>query len=300
MRFSLDIGGTNVKCAVVNDDGIIIRSGDFPTEADLATDEFGEIVVAGALSFLSEGDEKIEMVGAGMAGFTDGKRGIVHASPNLPCIKDFELARVLSEGFGVEAYTDNDATVAAWGEYLFGGHDVKDLLVLTLGTGIGGGLVMDGRLYRGANGMAGEFGQMILVPDGPECPGGGRGCLEHWTSRTALEEEYRKLAGLTETVEPRIIHERALKSDRAALVAWDSYGTRLGTVLASAANLLDPGIIVLTGGIAGAMEVFEASMYEAFNLHLINPHKEKLKIVRSNLEGQAGLLGAAFLDLTHE
>jgi glucokinase len=297
MRYALDIGGTYVKCAIVTDEGEILRAGDFPTDPDLPTEQFGSMLVAGAESFLAEGDEEIRMIGAGMAGFADGKNGIVYESPNLPGVRNLELAEILEEGFAVPSYVENDATAAAWGEYLFGGHgDVKDMLVVTLGTGIGGGLVLGGRLYRGAMGMAGEFGQMVFDPEGPSCPGGGKGCLEFWIGRGGLEEAYRRLAKLTETVEPRIIYERALESDRSALVAWDSYGRKLGTVLASAANLLDLGLVVLTGGLIGAWDVFEASMYDAFNMYLITPHKNRLQIVTSNLKGRAGLLGAAFLD----
>ena len=297
MRFALDIGGTFVKCASVSEDGRIVRAGEFPSDPNLDTDGFARELVAGARAFLKVGCEDVVSVGAGMAGFVDGNRGIVFESPNLPRIRELDLARVLREGLSLPAYVDNDATVAAWGEYLFGGHEgVEDLLAVTLGTGIGGGLVLGGRLYRGAGGLAGEIGQMPLYPDGPACPGGGKGCLEHYIGKTGLEEDYRIRAGLTEAVEPRIIHDRAESGDPAARDAWIAYGRRLGIVLASVSNLLDLGAIVLTGGIIGAWADFETALNEAFNTYLITPHKNRLPIRKSILEGRSGILGAAFLD----
>ncbi len=297
MRLALDIGGTLVKCACVTDDGAITRAGEFPTDPNLGTTEFAHRLMTGAREFLAHGKEEINMVGAGMAGFADGKHGVILESPNLPGIRDLELARSLKDEFGVTAYAENDATAAAWGEYLFGGHgDVKDMLVVTLGTGIGGGLVLGGRLHRGALGVAGEIGQMVLDQTGPDCPCGGKGCLERYVGRAALEEDFRVRSGLTERVEPKIIHKRALESDPAAKDAWNAYGNRLGVVFASVANLLDLGAIILTGGIFGAWDNFSPALMSTFKRHLITPHKDRLPVSRSTLEGRAGLLGAAFLD----
>jgi glucokinase len=297
MRLALDIGGTYIKCASVTDEGEIAHSGKFPSDSSLGTDEFAAQVVEGARGFLKERGHGISMVGAGMAGFTDGKRGIILESPNLPGVKDLELARELRDGLGVPSYVDNDATVAAWGEYLFGGHgDMRNVLVVTLGTGIGGGLVLDGRLFRGSRGMAGEIGQMVLHPEGPGCRGGGRGCLEYYVGKEGLMRDYAERAGLTEPVEPKIIHDRAGAGEREAREAWAAYGSRLGVVFASAANLLDLDAVILTGGIAGAWDSFSESLMATLRDHLITPHKDRLTVMTSSLGGDAGILGAAFLD----
>jgi glucokinase len=297
MRLALDIGGTLVKCAIVSNDGKIVRAGDFATQAILDNDSFAQSLVTDVLRFLAVGDEKPVMVGAGMPGFVDGKRGFLYESPNLPNLKNFEPARVLADGVGLPAYVDNDATAAAWGEFLFGHHEgVRDMLVVTLGTGIGGGLVLDGRLYRGSRGFAGEIGQMPIYPDGPPCPCGGKGCLERYIGKGALEEDYRVRAGLAKTVDPKTILERAKSGEVAAQAAWDAYGERLGIVLAGASNLLDLGVIILTGGIAGAWSCFSRALMESYNRYLITPYKDRVPVRVSELGGSAGILGAAFLD----
>lgn len=297
MRLALDIGGTKIKCATVTEDGQIVASGDFPSNPELENEEFAKLVVGGARNFLSEHGAAVTVVGAGMAGFVDASKGIIRESPNLPKVKDLELGRILTDGLDLLSFVDNDATAAAWGEYLFGGHvDVKDLLAVTLGTGIGGGLVLGGNLYHGANGMAGEIGQMVLIPAGPQCPGGGKGCLEYYIGKRGVMEDYRRRAKLDESVEPEEIHDRASGGDNAARESWKAYGQRLGVTLASSANLLDLGIIILTGGILGAWDFFSDAMMQTFRDHLITPHKAHKKVKKSNLEGKAGLLGAAFLD----
>ena len=297
MRLALDIGGTDIKCATVTEDGQIAASGSFPSNPKLESEEFLSMVVNGARDFLSEHPGAVTIVGAGMAGFIDASKGIVRESPNLPKVKNLELGKALTDGLELLAYVENDATAAAWGEYMFGGHvDVKDMMAVTLGTGIGGGLVLNGKLYRGAKGMAGEIGQMVLIPAGPECPGGGKGCLEYYIGKRGVMEDYRRRAKLDKSIEPKEIYERAGTGDSSAKESWKAYGQRLGVVLASSANLLDLGLIVLTGGIMGAWDFFSDSMMKTFRDHLITPHKAHLKVKKSNLEGKAGLLGAAFLD----
>ena len=289
MRLALDIGGTFVKCALVSDVGEIIRTGDFPTEANLGNDSFARFLVDNIGRFLAGIEEKPDLVGAGMPGFVDGNRGILYESPNLPNLKNLELARDLSDGLHLPAFLENDATAAAWGEHLFGKHEnASNMLVVTLGTGIGGGLVLGGHLHRGANGFAGEIGQMPLYPDGPPCPCGGKGCLERYIGKKAFEDDYRLRANLADSVDPKPIDVRAQGGDLVAQAAWNAYGERLGIVLASASNLLDLGVIVLTGGIAGAFSRFDKSMLESYNRYVITPLKNRVPIRKSDLGGNAG------------
>ncbi|HEX9745742.1 MAG TPA: ROK family protein, partial [bacterium] len=276
MRMALDIGGTAIKCAIVADDGKIIREGKFRTDSTLDSGTFGRLIVEGVRDFLSGGDEQITSIGAGMAGFTDAKKGIIYQSPNIPGIRDFNLVKVLEDEFDVEAYVDNDATVAAWGEFLFGGHNVDDLLVVTLGTGIGGGLVLGGRLHRGEHGFTGEIGQMVLHPDGDECRGGGAGCLELYTGRKAVIEKYCRLSGADEKISPREIYESAADGDSAALETWSDYGRDLGILMASVGNLLDLGAIVVTGGLSGAYNFFYPELKRTLRKYLISPLKDTL------------------------
>jgi len=297
MRLALDIGGTAVKCAAVNDKGEIVHDGEFRTRTEFDTEDFGRFLVDGARGLMGRWGGEYKLVGAGMAGFADGKKGMIYESPNMPGVKDFELARVLREGLELPAYIDNDATVAAWGEFLLGGHgEIQDMLVVTLGTGIGGGLVLDGRVYRGAHGMAGGSGPRTYEPAGPQRPGGPKGCLEYFVGKAGLMEDYRSRSELTDTVAPRIIHERAVDGDSAAVESWNQYGHHLGVILASSANLLDLGAVILTGGLAGAWDQFQESLTISFKDHLIAPLKESLTVTLTTLSGNAGILGAAFLD----
>ena len=163
------------------------------------------------------------------------------------------------------AFIENDATAAAWGEFLFGKFpDMKNMMVVTLGTGIGGGLVLDGNLFRGAGGMAGEIGQMIYQPGGEICGGArGRGCLEFFNGKAGLMEEYRVLAGLDTSIEPDDITSAALRGDPSAIEVYKNYGYRLGVIFASSANLLDLGAIILTGGIIGAWDFFSGTLRDS-------------------------------------
>jgi len=297
MRLALDIGGTFIKCACVNENGDILTTHRFTTDTVLDSASFAEHLVNGVRGFIDDSGETYKLVGAGMAGFSDGSAGIVYESPNLPDIHEFHLADILSEGLDIPAFIENDATAAAWGEYLFGGHKNADnMLVVTLGTGIGGGLVLNGKIYRGTGGMAGEIGQMIYEPDGAPCGGGGYGCLESFCGKFGLMETYRSLANLPEPVEPDVIFNSALKGDKAAKEAYIKYGHQLGVVFASSANLLNPDAIILTGGIIGAWEFFGTSMADSFRRHVINPLKDTLHVELTTLSGNAGILGAAFLD----
>ncbi len=299
MRLALDIGGTFIKIACITDAGDILDTSKFPTDPNLSNREFVNVLVENTRKSIAEWEGEFTVIGAGMAGFVDGVRGIIHKSPNIPNIKDLELARELTKELGIPAWVENDATAAAWGEFLFGDHDGnRYMLMLTLGTGNGGGLVLDGRLYRGSRGMAGEIGQMIYEPGGPECPGGARGCFEHWTGKTGLMNDYKDVAEINELIEPEVINELAASGEKAAIEAWRNYGTRLGIMIATTANLLDLDIVVLTGGLLGAWDNFIGPLKESMNEHLITPHKDVLRVEKSTLGGNAGLLGAAFLDKT--
>lgn len=297
MRLALDIGGTFIKIACITDSGDILDTSKFPTDHNLSNQEFVNVLVENTRKSMADWEGEYAVIGAGMAGFVDVVRGIIHKSPCIPKIKNLELASELTRKLGIPVRVENDATAAVWGEFLFGDHkENRNMLMLTLGTGNGGGLVLDGRLYRGSRGMAGEIGQMIYEPGGPECPGGARGCFEHWTGKAGLMNEYKNLAELNELIEPEIINERAGSGEKAAIEAWRNYGARLGIMIASTANLLDLDIVVLTGGLLGAWDNFIGPLRESMKEHLITPHKDVLRVEKSTLGGNAGLLGAAFLD----
>jgi glucokinase len=269
----------------------------FPTDPSLPNEKFTEqIIKIGHETMTAQGGE-FSSIGIGMAGFIDGIRGIVYESPNIPGIHNLELKKIVSAEIGIPTWVENDANAAAWGEYKFGNHGSPDnMLVLTLGTGNGGGLVLNEKIFRGAHGFAGEIGQMVYEPWGHDCPGGAKGCFEHYTGKSGLMNEYQTLSGSDQQIEPKEINERANSGEKAAIQAWERYGERLGIMLASVGNLLDLDLVVLTGGLIGGWDNFYESLMHSLKEHLISPHKEVLRVKKSTLGGDAGILGAAFLD----
>jgi glucokinase len=146
--------------------------------------------------------------------------------------------------------------------------------------------------------MAGEIGQMVYEPWGYPCPGGATGCFEHYTGKSGLVREYQDLSRSDSQLTPEEINKRADAGEEAAIEAWSRYGDRLGIMIASTANLLDLDIVVLTGGLLGAWDNFHGSLVNSMQEHLIAPHKKKLEVKKTALGGDAGILGAAFLDET--
>ena len=297
MKLALDIGGTYIKAAGLTPVGEVTYSKKYPTDPDIPNEEFVQKIIRIANEFIENYVGESYYIGIGMAGFIDGMRGIVYESPNIPGIRDLELGKLVSDGTGLATWIENDANAAAWGEFRFGEYGkVRNMLILTLGTGNGGGLILNGKLHRGSHGMAGEIGQMVYEPWGYDCPGGAKGCFEHYTGKAGLITEYMELSGLEKPIEPEELNSRAESGEKAAIEAWNRYGDRLGIVIASTANLLDLDIVVLTGGLLGAWDNFIGPLEKSMVEHLITPHKDVLRVVKSTLGGDAGILGAAFLD----
>ena len=250
----------------------------------------------------------IEAVGLGIAGFVDYERGVVTEAPNHP-LREARVRDILEEDSGLPIFVDNDANTAALAEARMGaGRGVRYLVHLTLGTGIGGGIVIDGSIYRGALGTAAELGHMIIREDGPACNCGARGCLEALVSGVAIYRRVEELAALghasplvwdfladptTFTADSVCRHADAGESPAVEILS--DAGWHLGTGIASLVNIFNPDAVTLSGGLLGCMHHMEEAMRGSFADNAIAISRDHVRILTGNLGDNGGMLGAALL-----
>jgi glucokinase len=304
----VDVGGTKILGGVVDEDGTVVEELRVISPAtDVAAIEDAITSVITQLSARHE----VEAVGIGAAGYIDKSRSVVMFAPNLAW-RDLDLRAEIEARVALPVVVENDANAAAWGEFRFGaGEDVDDLLLITVGTGVGGGVVLDGRLHRGGFGVGGEVGHMRVVPDGVLCGCGNHGCLEAYGSGTALVREARAAAAggslLARTVLDRaggdpalitgpMITECAQAGDPFAVEQLADLGRWLGEGVASLAAVLDPAVVVVGGGVSAAGDLLLEPIRGAFARELTGRGHRPLAEVRlARLGNRAGLIGAADL-----
>ncbi len=303
----LDVGGTEVKAVRMARDGTILGRSRAPTPA-----EDPEATVA-TLIELARGlrMEAVRAVGVGAAGMVDVTAGVLRFAPNLAW-REVPIAARVHEALGLPAQVDNDATAAVYGEYRFGaGRGYRHLLLVTVGTGIGGGIVADGRLFRGAHGFASEIGHIIVEPGGPACGCGNRGCWEQVAAgraidglgrraaRTEAGRALRELAGGDPAaVDGRIVTASARRGDATAVGILNQVGRRLGEGIAGLVNVLDPEVVIVGGGAAVAGDLLLEPARSAYEGAVQAPaHRPPVPIVTAALGNDAGAVGAAALAL---
>lgn len=310
LSIGVDIGGTKILAGAVTPDGHIVATArrdtpraDAPRVLELVAEVVGELA--------AQVDEPIDGVGLGVAGPVDAERSVVYFAPNLKW-SQVPARALLEAATGLPVVVENDGNVAAWGEYRFGaGRGSGDLVLVTVGTGIGGGIVLGGRLFRGAHGAAGEIGHINAVPNGVPCGCGRNGCLEQYASGNALVREARALAaehradagillamgdGTPEGVQGRHVTQAARAGDPIALEAFATAGTWLGRGLADLAAVLDPDVFVIGGGVSDAGELLLASARRTLAEKLIGLETRPAPAIKvAELLNEAGLVGAADL-----
>ncbi len=296
LRVGVDIGGTKIAAGVVDTEGTIVRMEQCATPTAAEIPDAVRLLVRG----LTEGED-VAGVGIGAAGFVGADRRTIIFAPNIDW-RDEPLAERVEDGLGVPVVVENDANAAAWGEFRFGaGRDVDDMLLITVGTGVGGGIVHDGRIYRGGHGIAAEVGHVRLVPGGLPCGCGQRGCLEQYASGTALVRRAREVMEPDDPTTPVSGHEvtrRAAAGDPEALAVLADVGHDLGQGIATMAAVLDPQMVVIGGGVAEAGTDFVDPVRRALELHLTATGRRPGPVVRPALLGNdAGLVGAADLSV---
>ncbi len=306
LAIGVDIGGTKVSAGVVDDDGQVIDRELRPTPGhDVAETEAIIVEVVKELAARHE----VAAVGVGAAGWIANDHATVLFSPHLAW-RDEPLHAALSEQIGLPLVVENDANAAAWAEYRYGAAQGQPVVVcVTLGTGIGGGLVVDGNLYRGAFGIACEYGHMTLVPDGRRCACGNRGCWEMYASGRALARDARELVEESPMAAERLLELAALspdglsgpvvtaaaaEGDPAAEAICTTMGRWLGRGLANLAAVLDPSIFVIGGGVSQAGELLLRPAREEF-VHTLTGRgfRPVADVVSAALGPDSGLVGAA-------
>jgi glucokinase len=288
----LDIGGTKIAGARVNEGGAVVGHTSRPT-----TPENPEGILDALAEIYDElgGQETLPSVGVAVAAFLNAQRDRLYFSPNISW-RDFPLASAVSDRLGVSAVVENDANAAGWGEFRFGaGRDVSSMLMLTIGTGVGGALVDDGRLVVGGFGMAAELGHIIIEPGGLLCGCGNRGCLEQYASGTALMRQARELLG-DDSLTQASLTELLKDGNAVALSALDSVGRALGRGITSLVAVTDPQRIVIGGGVARAGELLLAPIRASFEeTYGAGDKRPVADIAVATMGNTAGVVGAADL-----
>ncbi len=308
LAIGVDIGGTKIAAGVVDQEGRIIAA---TARTTPATDpELIEAAVADAVAELRQGHDVVG-VGVGAAGFVSADRRTVVFAANLAW-RDRALAAELERMTGLPVVVENDANAAGWAEFRFGAaREAQHMLMLTVGTGLGGAIVMDGHLVRGAGGFAGEIAHMTAVPQGQWCGCGRRGCLEQYTAGTALVRTARKRAaagdstlgplvqaagGTVKKIDGPLITALAQQGDPACRALIAEVGSWLGEGAASIAAILDPEVIVVGGGVSAAGDLLLEPARGSYVEHLTaRMHRTVAPWVVAEMGNSAGIVGAADL-----
>ncbi len=308
LTIGVDVGGTKIAAGVVDGAGTLVamtRRETPATDADLIEEQIGD-----AVRELRESHD-VTAVGVAAAGFVDSTSGTVLFAPNLAW-RDEPLGADLRERLQLPVAVENDANAAAWGEFRFGAaKHVDDMVLLTVGTGLGGGIVVAGALLRGAGGLGAEVGHVRVVPDGIRCGCGNRGCWEQYASGSALEREARELVasgslhaarllelceGKPKRLRGRMVTQAAQEGDPASVELLADLGRWLGEGMASMAAVLDPRAFVVGGGVVAAGDLILEPARSALRRNLpARGHRPPIEVQAATLGNEAGMIGVADL-----
>ena len=299
-----DLGGTNLRMAVVDREGSLLYRSTRQTRGVADSEVLVEDIVEAARECLAAVTGSVAAMGIAVPATIDFAAGIPKSSPNIPALNGLDIPRILSERLGVKTVLDNDGTAAAVGEHWLGAtQNTGNSICVTLGTGVGGGLILDGKPYRGIDGTAGEIGHIGVEKDGHPCGCGSRGCLEQYSSATAIV----RIAGELGSKYPDSclagkkgfsatdLYEAGTASDGLALEVFSIMGSYLGMALADLVNVLNPETIVIGGGVAGAWDLFIGPLSDEILRRSFPEPAERVKLIRAKLGDDAGILGVARL-----
>ncbi len=310
----VDIGGTNIKFALMDRKARLKGRRIFSTAKFKGKKVLIDKIVNQVENIISESGlsrKDIIGVGVGIPGAVDIITGTIHYLTNIPGWQEVPFGNILKKRLGLPVFVDNDVNVMALGELFFGaGIGAKNMLCITLGTGVGGGLILEGKLYRGSSSAAGEFGHMPINIDGPKCNCGSRACVEayvgnHYIARDVIarikkgeKTSIKKLAGNDlSKITPEIISRAARAGDRFAKKVWIDAGNKIGVGLAGVVNLLNVEKIVIGGGVAEAGKILFDSIKKTIMTRAMKLPARTVKVVKAKLRSDAGLIGAAALVL---
>lgn len=308
----IDFGGTNTKLGVVSHSGRVMAESSFSTTQFSTPPAFAQKAgseIEALLKRTGVSRNKVSGVGIGVPGLVDHARGIVHVLVNVPGWNGARAGALFERHWKLPVTLENDVNAMALGEHAYGiAKGYQNVVCTTLGTGVGGGLILGGKLYHGATLTAGEIGHIVVEPQGPLCNCGNRGCLEALVGTQGLLDRARvalrkKSGGVLhgwlkqgEVLTPHLLAKAALQGDRTALQVWNETAEYLGIVFAGIANFLNPDVIVVGGGISAAGDFFLGRIRKVIKARAMAVPAKKLKLLRSRLGNRAGVLGAASLN----
>lgn len=310
-RIGVDVGGTNVKIALVDFDGKIVYSNTVPTRAEMGFEAGVNNIKQAIKELMSETGESaqtIEAIGFGLPGQIDYKEGVVKNLPNIPGWVNIPLAKIIEDEFLIPTRLDNDVRCAALGELNFGaGKGCENLICITVGTGIGSGIVLNGKLVRGASNAAGEIGHIkMTMGDGPLCGCGDYGCFEAYASGPAIvtmakeyisggkSAKYKEMAA-DGIISPYIVAQAALQGDAVSIQIFKQMGKIIGHGLSSVVNLLNPEKIIIGGGVADAGDILLEPIKQTIKERAMSIQANAVSVVPAQLANTAGVIGASLL-----
>ncbi len=302
----IDLGGTYIKYGLVTQSGDIIKKGMISTMAE--SGDRNVVIEQISIAIKSVWDNNIAGIGIGTPGIVDN-RGNVYEAPNLPEWDNFNLKEIFEKKFNKNVIVENDANSIVWGEYLFGaGRGANTIVCLTLGTGLGGGVIIDGKLFRGAIYSAAEIGHMPINYNGRKCGCGSIGCIETYVGKKYIVQSLirkikkgkktiikKMVGGDLSKITPKIISDAYQKGDKLAEEIWIEMATALGAFLAGIVNLLNPDRIILAGGIAQAGNIIFSTVEKTIQERAMNILAKSVKVIPARLGVDAGIISGASL-----
>lgn len=292
----LDLGGTNLRAAAIDRNGVILDKVAGRTQYSEGRDAIVHDMVE-AISTLRErfGKTNLAGIGIGVPGFISMKEGVIRNSANLAPLENFPIRDEIGRQLETTVILENDANAAALGEKWMGaGKDVEDLIMVTLGTGVGGGIISGGRVLRGCQGMAGEFGHITAVPYGNPCGCGNSGCLEKHASATSIINMGHML-GLGKDITAKDVYDMARQGNQRAQMVFVSAGETLGIVLAMLVNAFNFPLYLIAGGVIAGWDLFYPPMIAETRKRSFTYRVTNTRIEKAQLGNEAGLYGAAYL-----
>jgi glucokinase len=298
-----DLGGTNLRMAAVSREGTIL----YRTKRETPKSDQADDIVSAIVESAKECQENVgtaKAIGVAVPSGIDYEKGVVIKAPNVPCLDGFRMSAAISNELNLPVVLENDANAAALGEQTFGAaKGFQSTITVTLGTGVGGGIIIDGKILRGIDGMAGEIGHVCVEPFGASCNCGGRGCVEQYASATAIVRQTKELEGqypksILQNI-PRLtsadVYDAGKQGDELALEVFRRVGFYLGISLASLINSLNPEAIVIGGGASAGWDLFIPHAEEQIKNRSYRVSAERAKLLKAICGDDAGILGVAKL-----
>lgn len=306
----VDLGGSTVKFGLVSSDGKIHKKFSLDSMADQGPDVVIEQIKKGITKLLSI-QNKVAGIGIGAPGSVLIKKGTVENPPNMKNWESIPLGDIIRKEFKKKVLVENDANAAAIGEMIFGaGKKLENFVMITLGTGVGGGIIINRKIYRGETGAAGEIGHLSINERGKRCNCGSRGCIETYVGRKYIADQVKKelphhknskiykLVEQGNEITPKLIHDAYMQDDAFAEVVIVDLGQKIGSALASISNILDISKFIVGGGVAGFGKILYETIEDTMKRRVVKPKRSYIKVLPAKLKNDAGIKGASAIVFT--